>query len=342
MSSVSAQNQVTMSSTAPTFDETLQSITTIKLNEIEKQRIAYQELAAGIFAAKNTGEVDSDDKESLLQRVELLIATVKQWSGAGKLKGTTVGGKLQLSNLDFWMKLAREEMGFDLKIIHGWRETLEAHIQHTSRRFDMAKLSGEMYLECLASGDTKVPYFGGMEIGKGGHEDEDFDMMADAPGSNTRQATSSFDHHPTSERQARLEKEKFVSTAFEEHPISINTLFAYLDGLFEPEEAAQALDKVRASIHRFGLALEAKYIGQRDVLCAIRSLLATGLMNEKQRIAIKQITETENVVALEEVARVLNLRMASLETWAWPQEGLKVTMRGHVNENFRYTISPSL
>lgn len=342
ISSVSAHNpKVTMSSSpTPTFDETLQSITAVKLNEIEKQRVAYEEVAAGIFAAKEKAAKAAlvDDKESLLQRVELLIAAVKQWKGAGKLLGTTVGGKLELGNLEFWMKQAREEVGFDIKIIRGWEETLEAHVRHTSNRLGMAKLSGDMYLEFLASGDSNVPYYGGMVPGVGGSgdgiQDEDFDMLADAPGEHARRPGNQ-PSEDAAERKASIAKEEFISTVFEEHPISFSNLFSYLDNLFEPEEVAQALAEVRASNYRFGLEFDMGDI-RHNIHNILENLLASGLMSEQQRVVIKHIQG--NSAAREQVVSISNMRMANIDTWAWPKEGVKVRMRRDTSDDFWYAF----
>ncbi|KAH9476813.1 hypothetical protein JR316_0010728 [Psilocybe cubensis] len=331
----------------PTFNDTLQSIAIAKLEEIEKQRVAYGNAIASIFAKKENMVKTNGapvsvvaDKEDLLKRIEHLIEAVKQWNGAGKLHGTTVGGRLELSNLEFGIKQAREEVGFDMKIIRGWEETLEGHVQHISNRLQMAKLAGEMYLEYLSSGDSEVPYYGGRLPGSGGvEEDEDFDMLSDAPGEHSKSSENMNQDSDDAERKARIAHEKFVSTAFEEHTTSFSNLFDYLDNLFEPEEVTQALAEVRASNYRFGVQFDAEHIGDsiHDIL---EDLLTSGLVDGQQREVIEHIQG--NPTARDQVISIATMRVLNIDTWSWPKEGVKVAIRSQRSDEFCVSIEPEL
>ena len=70
-----------------------------------------------------------------------------------------------------------------------------------------------------------------------------------------------------------------------------------------------------------------------DVKNAIQGLLASGLMNEDKRTTLKAFEE--NPTVLDEVASVLNMRMASLDSWSWPKEGIVVEFRRHLNGKYR-------
>ena len=62
----------------------------------------------------------------------------------------------------------------------------------------------------------------------------------------------------------------------------------------------------------------------------IPSIVSWQLMDEDKRATLTEFLENSTVVA--EVASVLNTRMASLDTWAWPSEGLTVEMRRHLKK----------
>ena len=70
-----------------------------------------------------------------------------------------------------------------------------------------------------------------------------------------------------------------------------------------------------------------------DVKNAIQGLLASGLMNEDNRTTLKAFEE--NPTVLDEVASVLNIRMASLDSWSWPKKGIVVEFRHHLNGKYR-------
>lgn len=56
-------------------------------------------------------------------------------------------------------------------------------------------------------------------------------------------------------------------------------------------------------------------------------------MDEGRRTTLKAFLE--NPTVLDEVASVLNMRMASIESWKWPAEGILVEFRRHLNGKYR-------
>jgi hypothetical protein len=94
------------------FNKTLQFITAIKLQELEKQQLAYQTHAKIIQEAKNAS--------SDLARVELLLNAVHSWSGPGAVGSLgVVGSSLYLSNLSLWILQAKSDPSFDFNIVKG-------------------------------------------------------------------------------------------------------------------------------------------------------------------------------------------------------------------------------
>ena len=125
----------------------MQFITSIKLQELEKQRLAYEAHSAVIAAANAAGDE--------LSRVEILRDGVRSWSGSGAVGvDGVVGANLDLSNLDLWLLQAKKDPSFHSDVLRGWGDTLEAHIKHSLRRFDCATLFGNLFNEWLSSGDS--------------------------------------------------------------------------------------------------------------------------------------------------------------------------------------------
>lgn len=89
-----------------TFSQTLQFITSVKLEELEKQRLAYHAHAKVLEEANATGD-------DLIKKVEILLKAVRTWIGSGALDPTsTVGGKLNLRNLDLWLLQTKQDPSF--------------------------------------------------------------------------------------------------------------------------------------------------------------------------------------------------------------------------------------
>ena len=254
-------------------------------------------------------------------QVEILAKDIKSWSGSGSVNDRKiVGGKLNLTNLDFWLQQAKKDPSFSLEIAQGWVETLKEHIQLNTTRFDAAKLFGVLFNEWLGSGDSVALAY------QAGADDENLpDIASDG---------ASSDFVEVGRKELYEQKEKFQSIIFEDHPIDAEKLKAYLEDLFASEEGAKALEKLRKEIKSFSKYLQRAVITTVDVKNAIKGLLASGLMNEEKRTTLKAFEE--NPTVLDEVTSVLNMRMASLDSWSWPKEGIVVEFRRHLNGKYRW------
>lgn len=294
-----------MSSSESSFGQTLQFITSVKLQELEKLRLAYQAHARVLQ--------DADAATDDITKVEILAKAIQSWGGSGKLdKSQVVGGKLSLHNLSFWLEQAKKDPSYDRKIVRGWVETLETHIRHTTMRFDFAKLFGNLFNEWMASGDSSTVAYQSPE--------EDFRKTKE-------------DFIEISRKEMYEQKEKLSSIVFDEKPIDTVALLAYLEDLFSGEEGRVALEGLRKAISDFGLEFQKNTVKSSDIIPLINGLLADGLMGEEKRATLKAFVD--NPTVLDEVASVLNMRFASLDTWAWPAEGMPVDMRRHLNGKYR-------
>lgn len=296
------------------FSQTLQFITSIKLQELEKQRQAYKAHAKVLEEADATGD-------DLIKKVEILAKAIKSWTGSGALprgNAKIVGGKLSLGNLQFWILQAKKDPSFSRDILKEWADTLEAHIRHTLLRFDCAKLFGSLFNEWLASGDSStIPYQAGSETDDGGSEFVE-----------------------VGRKEMHDQKEKLISIIFDEHPVDTQALKNYLERLFSSEDATIALERLRKETRDIGLYLQRQPISTQTVVNAINGILASGLMDEEKRTTLKSFLE--NPVVLDEIATVLAMRLASFDTWSWGPEGIPVEMRRHLNGKYRAFTDPDI
>ena len=177
-----------------------------------------------------------------------------------------------------------------------------------------------MFNEWLASGDSVAL------VHQAGADDDGLpDIASDA---------ASSDFVEVGRKELYEQKEKFQSIVFEDYPVNAEKLKAYLEGLFASEEGTKALEKLRKEIKSFNKHLQRAVITTEDVKNSIKGVLADGLMNEGKRTTMKAFEE--NPTVLDEVASVLNMRMASLDSWSWPKEGIVVEFRRHLNGKYRW------
>ena len=288
------------------FSQTLQFITSIKLQELDKQRLAYQAHAKVLETADS---IDTD----LIAKVELLLEAVQSWSGSGAIDH--IGGQLNVNNMKMFLPQAKKDPSFNPDILKNWIDSMETHIRHNLMRFECAKLFGNLFNEWLASGDSAT------NVNSLSGESDDADP------------TTLSQFVDVGRKEKHEQQERLTSIVFDEAAVDPERLVAYLTDLFSGEEAEKILKSVRSAVEFFGSDLRRKLILDSDVKNAIRGLLAAGLMDEGKRATLAEFLENSTVIT--EVASVLNMRMASLDTWAWPSEGLTIEMRRHLNGKYR-------
>ena len=192
---------------------------------------------------------------------------------------------------------------------------METHILHNLMRFDYAKLFGNLFNEWLASGDSAT------NVNSLSGESDDVDP------------TSLSQFVDVGRKEKHEQQERLVSIVFDEGAVDPERPVTYSTDLFSGEEAKKILTRVRSDMECFGSNLRRKSITESDVKNSIRGLLAAGLMDEGKRATLAEFLENSTVVT--EVASVLNMRMASLDTLAWPSEGPTVEMRCYLNRKYR-------
>ncbi|KAL0951138.1 hypothetical protein HGRIS_007873 [Hohenbuehelia grisea] len=297
---------------SPAFGRTLQFITTMKLQELEKQRLAY---------IKHSSVLDEAEKAvDPIQKVEILLKGVRGWAGSGGINNDLVGGKLDLSNLDIWIQQSKKDPSFSKDIVRGWAETLESHLRHNQTRFDFAKLFGNLFNEWISSGDSVT--------------------AAPSSDDNKPDATSSESFVEVGRKEMLEQKERLQSIIFEPAVVDADSIRTYLDNLFSSDDSKRILKDVKEQLDEFSTDLSTRTFQSSDVQWAIQSVLAADLMNEEKRTTLKEFSS--NKLIMDELASVLNMRLAGLSSWSWPEEGLTVEMKRGLNGKYRAFTDPDI
>lgn len=265
--------------------------------------------------AKVIEQADAIAGHDLVGKVELLLQAVRSWSGSGTLEPwSVIGSKLNLANLDAWILQAKKDPSFSQEVVKGWADTLEAHIRNSLKRFECAKLFGNLFNEWISSGDSVTAV--------------------------NSEADVSMPFVEVGRKELHEQKERLNSIIFDMAPTDSEALTSYLTDLFSSEHAAMSLNTLRFNIQQFAAALECTTITADDMRWTIDALLASGLMDETKRLTLREFQE--NPTALDEVASVLNMRLASLGSWSWPTSGVTIEMRRHLNGKYRAFTDPEI
>ena len=287
---------------ASSYSKTLQFITTVKRQELEKQSHAFQAHARVLDEAKATADP--------VARVELLRKAVKSWSGA--LSNSVTKSALDMDNLALWLRQAKQDPTFEKGNLDRWADALETHIRRTIVRFDCARLFGSIFQEWMSSGDSAL----GSTACEG-----------------TKESSEPVDVGRT-EKQEQLDR--FKSFVFEEKSIDTDALRSYLNNVFSGKHARDELEYIREQIKYFCNSMRTATITKEDVMKVIDALLSgQGSMSDDNITELREFRQNNSV--LTELASVLTMRLANIDQWTWPVEGVPVKMRRHLNGKYRCT-----
>ena len=143
-----------MSSSSGIFSETLQSITTTKLNELSKKRKVFEDQKESLLS---TADLEPDQKK----RLRVLVDGIKQSfavktatrkrtdrsAGTGRIiRGSTNDPRLEvmLKNLEHFLEQARYDPSVSPKLLQDWDSALVRRLNVQSLKYQYATLYGEL------------------------------------------------------------------------------------------------------------------------------------------------------------------------------------------------------
>ncbi|PFH54057.1 hypothetical protein AMATHDRAFT_53860 [Amanita thiersii Skay4041] len=295
------------------FNKTVQFITSVKLQELDRQYKAFQTHANVLEEAHRLGD-------NQIARVELLLKAMRTWSGA--LSNKVIKGELDLDNLELWLRQARRDPGFEKENLRRWVDTLETHIRQTFRRFDCARLFGNLFHEWLSSGDSVVAK----------------STIPDAAGAEKGSETDFVD---VGRKEKHEQKERFMSFVFQERKVDTDALHSYLTDIFTGKDASKTLKQTRENMKLFCENILDQKLDYSTLSNTINGLLAeSGSLSDEGVATLREFLGNTSIMT--ELTSVLNMRLASIETWSWPAEGIPVQMRRHLNGKYRAFTDPDI
>ncbi|RYP48508.1 hypothetical protein DL769_011194 [Monosporascus sp. CRB-8-3] len=283
------------SSGGSVLSSTIQDITNTKLEELSKRRSRFEAQKAQLISS-------FDHEKQPLKRLQILGDGVKacyavKTDKAGKvLLGQTKNRdlELELQNLDGFLAQAAYDPSVSAGMMDKWEKSLLRHLDMQSLKFQYASLYAQLVTEWLAAekSDQNVP--------------ED-----------TALTEGSEDAASAMKRDSRAEWERMV---FEPAQVDEDYLRAYLDktfGLQDPEaHKKKALRDLRMRVAAFESKLSAPNQFDNATLQWVADGLASStLLTDEKREVLKDFKN--NPIILSEIADVLNMRIAALDSWTW-------------------------
>lgn len=212
-----------------------------------------------------------------------------------------------------WLHQAKHDpCGVSGEQVNEWGNILETDLTSAVERYNYAKLFGNLLTEWLRSGDSHTTGSASAEAAEDG-------MVQDTK----------------SVRAEMLEQKAMIQDViFKEQPIDKAPIEEYLSSLFSDNDAETALFSLRSRLGAFGKELRTAKVDSAELESwLIKSLLSRDLLSVEKTATLKSFLD--NPVILEEVASVLNMQLASLDSWEWPEEGTPVEIRRHLSGKYR-------
>jgi hypothetical protein len=293
-----------MASSGSVFSQTLQSITNEKLAELSKKRTIFEQQKAEVFKVARTATSAQGELRILLDGVKKCF-TVKTTRG-GIITGMTNNSRLELNlrNIERFLDQAQYDPSVSLKLLDEWKSVLTQNLEMQGAKYQYASLYAQLVTEWLSEGKEIETT---MDV-----DEEDFEEVA------------------SKERlESRAEWEHAV---FEPFQTDEETILQYLSALFGQKQSSRALAALKKTLEQFENQLAAP--GQFDhyvLLWTIKGLLSSDLLTDDKRAVLKDFKENPTILA--EVADVLNMRMAALDTWTWG-DSVSIEQRKKLNGTY--------
>lgn len=284
------------------FGETLQYITSIKLQELARQRTACR-------AYVDSALRDAAAAPTPLERLAILYDRITSWKGLGSL----VSDDISLSNYEQWALQAKNDPSVPTSLIKTWGDTLEQQLRQTVTRYDYARLFGDLLEEWLGSGDS-------LALPTAAAADDAPSPTEAGPERNVR--------HERVEQQDRIQE-----LIFSPKNIDTAALQSYLERLFSGDDGGPVLATLRESMKSAGKTLRSQEVTTSELRKLMQSLLSRDLLSAEKTATLKGFLA--NDVIVQEIASVLNMQMAGLDEWDWPEDGVPVDMRRHLSGKYR-------
>ncbi|CAG7916622.1 unnamed protein product [Penicillium olsonii] len=322
--------------------QTLKSITATKINELSKQRVIFDqhksEILAASKAAKDLGsraqilldgishlkgypkdslDIDDDDLDAESETDSDISSSEP---GAGRLQ------RADHANIRRFLLQSRYDSSISQASIQSRISLLEKDLRYLEIKHEHGAFYSKLVTEWLSELDGNT--------------------ASTADESETSQSTSDSGFEPVGRTEMHEQRATWESLVFNPAThVKEDVISSYLLGLFaQTKLSRQALKKMQTSIQSFGADLLSKgsWFDVHTLKWVSEALLKADLLNDQKAAILKEFMRNTEVA--QEVADVLNMRLASLESWSWTTDadGIPLEMRRQLNGKYRFYMDEDL
>ena len=324
--------------------QTLKSITATKIKELSKQRVIFDQHKREILATAGAAKDLRTRAQVLLDGISRLKGYPKELldrddsdldadSGAldpNDLISGSGAGRLQQNdhaNIRRFLLQSRYDSSISQSSIQARVTQLETDLRFLEIKHEHGAFYSNLVTEWLSELDEST-------------SSKPQESSADpSPASD-----SSFEPVGRAEMHEQRATWEYLVFNAATH-VNEDAIHAYLSDLFtKTKRSRQAFTKLQGSIQAFGAYQLARgsWLDVDELQWVSEALLKADLLNDQKAAILKEFMRNKEVA--QEVADVLNMRLASLESWTWTTngKGIALDMRRQLNGKYRFYMDEDL
>lgn len=282
------------------LSQTLSSITTVKLSQLEKQKSSYEAKKKAVFDARL---VETDDTA---KRMKNLVDSTE------KILASDAEEKKEFRDLRRLVAQSKYDPSVSDTLLKQVEEGLVERLEAGSNKFAFASLYGKLVKEWITPAVEK----------KEGEETEEAVIVG--------------------REEMHVQRQTWEGYAFTAKETDGKATKSYLEAVFaSSKEAEQGWDAVRKSLKETQKAWEDKnqWFNPDRLDQCIRGMLRSDILTEGKKKTLRDFQGSELV--LQEIADVLNVRVANLGSWSWDATHV-VEQRRNLNGRYRFYTDEDL
>jgi len=303
------------------FSQTLNSITDTKLQVLSKQHTDFATHRDGVLSrAKQASD--------LRERIRILLGGINSLHIKGGIEelvddqpatpiSTLAASNADIHNINLFLDQVRQDTDVGKSLLDGWEEKLTDIFRKETIKFEYAELFGKLLIQWVSGSGA------------------DATGVVEAPSDDVEMDHSSTvsDFQKIGRKEMHEQRVQFESIVFKPLDTDADAIEKYLEDIFSSKEAQRQLEDCRIDLRIFGRKLFDNPFTPETVQSTIKSLLSADLLSNEKRTTLREFMRDKTVLG--EVADVLNMHLFSLSSWSWPEEGVPVEMRRHLNGKYR-------
>lgn len=306
--------------TSAALPETLRSVTSTKISELKKQRDRYETVKRDIL--RDAGKVTDE-----LERTRVLLRGVYRQAGIKAVDDDASDSdesdfdydasnpSRTRYNQQLFLQQARKDPAFAPELVREIQEDLLRELELKSVQHAHAQFFSELVTEWLSSAATDPPKLP----------------------QTTNMEDSSFEN--IGRKEMHEQRAQWESIVFDESHVDGSRVKEYLTQLFMSEKVVKNAHKdIESSTKLFSQNLwyNKEFFDVDDLKLTIEGVLQTDLLSDEKNLILKSFQNNKEV--LQEVADVLNMRYASLDSWNWSTVNGAITVHQRKQLNGKYRI----